>query len=226
MSIRVVKVKKKRPYKYFNHKKRKKAVVKGLICVINYIFGIFIIVGILYSFITGNTSVVNDSLISSGGTAIEMIIKMIPLLCLWLGVMKIAEKSGLLTRISSFFSKILHPLFPELKRGGEAISYIASNMVMNILGLGNAATPFGLKAFELLQKDNPKKDTATRSMITFLVINTASVTIIPTTVISFRMLNNSSNPTEIVGACLIATILSCLFGIIMDRIFFKLWGDR
>lgn len=194
--------------------------------MINYIFGIFIIVGILYSFITGNTSVVNDSLISSGGTAIEMIIKMIPLLCLWLGVMKIAEKSGLLTRISSFFSKILHPLFPELKRGGEAISYIASNMVMNMLGLGNAATPFGLKAFELLQKDNPKKDTATRSMITFLVINTASVTIIPTTVISFRMLNNSSNPTEIVGACLIATILSCLFGIIMDRIFFKLWGDR
>lgn len=226
MSIRVVKVKKKRHYKYFNHKKRKKAVVKGLICVINYIFGIFIIVGILYSFITGNTSVVNDSLISSGGTAIEMIIKMIPLLCLWLGVMKIAEKSGLLTRISSFFSKILHPLFPELKRGGEAISYIASNMVMNMLGLGNAATPFGLKAFELLQKDNPKKDTATRSMMTFLVINTASVTIIPTTVISFRMLNNSSNPTEIVGACLIATILSCLFGIIMDRIFFKLWGDR
>lgn len=194
--------------------------------MINYIFGIFIIVGILYSFITGNTSVVNDSLISSGGTAIEMIIKMIPLLCLWLGVMKIAEKSGLLTQISSFFSKILHPLFPELKRGGEAISYIASNMVMNMLGLGNAATPFGLKAFELLQKDNPKKDTATRSMITFLVINTASVTIIPTTVISFRMLNNSSNPTEIVGACLIATILSCLFGIIMDRIFFKLWGDR
>lgn len=194
--------------------------------MINYIFGIFIIVGILYSFITGNTSVVNDSLISSGGTAIEMIIKMIPLLCLWLGVMKIAEKSGLLIQISSFFSKILHPLFPELKRGGEAISYIASNMVMNMLGLGNAATPFGLKAFELLQKDNPKKDTATRSMITFLVINTASVTIIPTTVISFRMLNNSSNPTEIVGACLIATILSCLFGIIMDRIFFKLWGDR
>ena len=194
--------------------------------MINYIFGIFIIVGIIYSFITGNTSVINDSLISSGGVAIEMIIKMIPLLCLWLGVMKIAEKSGLLTKVSSFFSKILHPIFPELKRDGDAISYIASNIVMNMLGLGNAATPFGLKAFELLQKDNPKKDTATRSMITFLVINTASVTLIPTTVISFRMLNNSTNPTEIVGASLIVTILSCLFGILMDRIFYKLWWNR
>ena len=194
--------------------------------MINYIFGVFIIVGIVYGFIMGNSSVINDSLLSSGGVAIEMIIKMIPLLCLWLGVMKIAEKSGLLLKVSSFFSRILHPLFPELKKGGEAISYIASNIVMNMLGLGNAATPFGLKAFECMQKDNPKKDTATRSMTTFLVINTASVTIIPTTVISFRILNKSVNPTEIVGACLIATILSCLFGIVMDRVFYYLWRDR
>lgn len=191
--------------------------------MINYIFGIFVVVGVMYSFITGNSQVVNDSLLSSGSTAIEMIFKMIPLLCLWLGVMKIAEESGLLLKISGFFSKILHPLFPELPKGGEAISYVASNMVMNMLGLGNAATPFGLKAFECMQKDNPKKDTATRSMITFLVMNTASVTIIPTTVISFRMLNGSSNPTEIVGACLIATVLSCMFGILMDRLFYKLW---
>ena len=191
--------------------------------MINYIFGIFIIVGIVYSFFNGNGQVINDSLLSSGSVAIEMIIKMVPLLCLWLGVMKIAEKSGLLLRISSFFSKILHPLFPELKKNNKAISYIASNIVMNMLGLGNAATPFGLKAFECMQKDNPKKDTATRSMITFLVINTASVTIIPTTVISFRILNNSTNPTEIVGVCLITTILSCLFGLVVDRIFYTLW---
>lgn len=194
--------------------------------MINYIFGVFIIVGVVYSFLTGNSSAVNDSLISSGSVAIEMVLKMIPLLCLWLGVMKIASSSGLLLKISAFFSKIIHPLFPELKRGGEAISYIASNMVMNMLGLGNAATPFGLKAFECMQKDNPKKDTATRSMITFLVMNTASVTLIPTTVISFRVLNGSNNPTEIVGACLIATVLSCMFGILMDRIFYHIWKVR
>lgn len=194
--------------------------------MINYIFGIFIIVSVVYSVFTGNMQVINDSLLSSGSVAIEMILKMIPLLCLWLGVMKIAESSGLLSKLSVFFSKVLHPLFPELKKGGEAISYIASNMVMNMLGLGNAATPFGLKAFECIQKDNPNKDTATRSMITFLVMNTASVTIIPTTVISFRMLNNSKNPTEIVGACLIATVLSSLFGIVMDRLFCHLWRNK
>lgn len=194
--------------------------------MINYIFSIFIIIGILYSFFTDNIKAVNESLLSSGSIVIEMITKMIPLLCLWLGTMKIAEKSGLLQKTSKLFSKILKPLFPELKKDGTAISYIATNIVMNMLGLGNAATPFGLKAFESMQKDNQKKDTATRSMITFLVINTASVTIIPTTVISFRMLNKSNNPTEIVGACLITTILSCLFGIITDRIFYRLWREK
>ena len=97
---------------------------------------------------------------------------------------------------------------------------------MNILGLGNAATPFGLKAMNEMQKENPNKDTATRSMITFLVMNTASVTLIPTTVISFRAMNHSNNPTEIVGACIIATILSCSFGLIMDRIFYHIWRKR
>jgi spore maturation protein A len=191
--------------------------------MINYIFGFFIILGVLYSFLSGNIQAVNDSIISSGSTAIDMIIKMIPLLCLWLGVMKIAERSGLLLKISAFFSKILHPLFPELKKGGAAISYIASNMVMNMLGLGNAATPFGLKAFEFMQEENLQKDTATRSMITFLVMNTASVTLIPTTVISFRILNGSKNPTEIVFPCMVATILSCMMGLLLDRIFALLW---
>ena len=194
--------------------------------MINYIFGFFIIFGVIYSFLTGNVEVINNSLISSGTSAIEMSVKMIPLLCLWLGVMKVASKSGLLLKLSKIFSKVIHPLFPELKKEGEAISYIASNMVMNMLGLGNAATPFGLKAFECMQKENPKQDTATRSMITFLVINTASVTLIPTTVISFRVLNHSKNPTEIVGACLIATVLSCVCGIILDRIFYHIWRAK
>jgi len=191
--------------------------------MMNYIFGGFIIIGIVYSFITGNTSYINDSLITSGGNAIEMILKMIPLLCLWMGIMKIASSSGLLGVMSKKLSRIIKPLFPELDESSEAISYIASNIAMNMLGTGSGATPFGLKAFEELQKDNPKKDTATRSMITFLVINTASVTIIPTTVISLRTLNGSVNPTEIILASIIVTVLSCGFGIVMDRIFYHLW---
>lgn len=191
--------------------------------MITFIFGSFLIIGILYSFLVGNISIINYTLISSGEIAIDIAIKMIPLICLWLGIMKIAEDSGLLNKISKIMSKIIKPLFPELKSDGEAIAYLGSNIVMNMLGLGNAATPFGLKAFEHMQKENKEKDTATRSMITFMVMNTASVTLIPTTVISFRVLNNSKNPTEIVGACIIITILSCAIGLLLDRIFYHLW---
>lgn len=191
--------------------------------MINYIFGIFLVLGIIYSFLTGNIDIINDTLLSAGSNAIEIILKMIPLLCLWLGIMKIAEESGLITKVSGYLSKIIHPLFPELKKGSNSISYIATNIVMNMLGLGSGATPFGLKAMKSMQEENFKKDTASRSMITFLVINTASVTIIPTTVISFRMLARSKNPTEIVLACIITTVLSCFLGLVFDRIFCHIW---
>lgn len=194
--------------------------------MINYIFGIFIIIGIVYSFLTGNVDVLNNSLISSGEDAISMIFKMIPLLCLWLGVMKIAEASNLIDKISGFLSKIIHPLFPELKKNTPSISYIATNIAMNMLGLGSGATPFGLKAMESMQQENDKKDTASRSMITFLVINTASVTIIPTTVISMRILAGSTSPTIIVPASIITTILSCFLALIFDRIFYHIWSGK
>ena len=94
---------------------------------------------------------------------------------------------------------------------------------MNMLGLGNAATPFGLKAMKSMQELNKNKDVASRSMITFLVINTASVTIIPTTVISFRVINGATNPTDILLSSIITTILSCLIGLILDRLLYLLW---
>ena len=194
--------------------------------MINYIFGIFIMIGIVYSFLTGNVDVLNNSLISSGEDAISMIFKMIPLLCLWLGVMKIAEASNLIDKISGFLSKAIHPLFPELKKNTPSISYIATNIAMNMLGLGSGATPFGLKAMESMQQENDKKDTASRSMITFLVINTASVTIIPTTVISMRILAGSTIPTIIVPASIITTILSCFLALIFDRIFYHIWSGK
>lgn len=194
--------------------------------MINYIFGIFIIIGIVYSFLTGNVDVLNNSLISSGEDAISMIFKMIPLLCLWLGAMKIAEASNLIDKISGFLSKVINPLFPELKKNTPSISYIATNIAMNMLGLGSGATPFGLKAMESMQQENDKKDTASRSMITFLVINTASVTIIPTTVISMRILAGSTTPTIIVPASIITTILSCFLALIFDRIFYHIWSGK
>ncbi len=185
--------------------------------MINYIFFFFMIVGIIYGVLTGNIDKINSVLISDSKSSIDMIMNMIPLLCLWLGVMKIAEDSGLIKKVSLVMSRIIHPIFPELKCNGESISYISTNIIMNMLGLGSGATPFGLKAMKSMQEENVDKGVASRSMITFLVINTASVTIIPTTVISFRALNGSSNPTDIVLACIITTILSCMVGLLLDR---------
>ena len=115
-------------------------------------------------------------------------------------------------------SSILKYIFPEIPKGHVSLSYISSNIIANMFGLGNAATPFGLKAMKSLQELNKKKDTATRSMITFLVINTSGVTIIPTTIISLRMMYGSTNPTSIVFACILSTFLSTTFGLIIDRL--------
>ena len=187
--------------------------------MINYLFGMFFIIGIIYGFLTGNINSINDVFISGGKNSIDIVINMIPLLCLWLGIMKIANSSGLVLKMSSLMVKVIHPIFPELRKDSKAILYISTNIVMNMLGLGSAATPFGLKAMEELFCENNKSDVASRSMITFLVINTASVTIIPTTVISFRALNGAVRPADILLACFITTVLSCMIGLILDRIF-------
>lgn len=186
--------------------------------MLKYIFGFFIIIGILYSFINGVD--ISDVLLTSGKGSIDIIMSLIPLMCLWLGIMNIAIESGLLNKMTSFFKPILKVIFPDLKKEDKSLSLISSNIVMNMLGLGNAATPFGLKAMKELQNINKDKDTASRSMITLLVINTASVTIIPTTVISLRMLNKSNNPTDILLASIITTFLSCLFGLVIDGLFY------
>ena len=146
---------------------------------------------------------------------------MFPNIILWLGIMNIASKSGLLKKISIKIAPLLHFLFPELDKNDETFGYIASNIVANFFGLGNAATPFGIKAMESLQEKNPNKVEATRSMITFLVINTSGLTAIPTTIIALRMFHESNNPTEIVLACFLATSFSTICALIIDRIFAK-----
>ena len=185
--------------------------------MINIIWGFFIIVGILYSLITGNMSVINNEILECTKTSLDLVVQIFPVMALWLGIMKIAETSGLLNKLSSMLSPYLGKLFPELPKNHESISLIASNIISNMAGLGSAATPFGLKAMKSLQELNDKKDTATRSMITFLVLNTSGVTIIPTTIISMRLLYGSINPTEIVLPCIIATIFSTTFGLLFDR---------
>ena len=193
--------------------------------MINYLWGIFIILGIIVGIIKGDSNLTNN-LLTSGIKGIEMIISLIPLMCLWLGIMKIADSSGLLNIISNKLSKIIRIIFPEIPKGDPAIAYISSNIVMNMLGLGNAATPFGIKAMTRLKELNNNSDVASRSMITFLVINTSSVTIIPATVISLRIASGSNNPTEIMTACIITTFLSSFIGLLIDRLFYLLWRKK
>lgn len=186
--------------------------------MINKIWGFFIIVGSAFCLLTGKIDLLNEEILGSAKSGLDMIVKIFPVMALWLGIMNIAKVSGLLQKFSKFLSPILGKLFPEIPKNHESLSLIASNVVANMFGLGNAATPFGLKAMKSLQDINQKKDTASRSMITFLVLNTSGVTIIPTTIISLRMMHGSANPTEVVSACILATMLSTISGLIMDRI--------
>ena len=188
--------------------------------MINKIWGFFIIIGIMFSIINGNLEQINIEILNSAKVALDMVVKILPVMALWLGIMNIASKSGLLEKFSRLLSPILTKIFPEIPKNHESFGYISSNIVANMFGLGNAATPFGLKAMKSLQEINLKKDEATRSMITVLVINTCGLTIIPTTVISLRMMYGSSNPTFIVLPCIIVTFSSLILGLIIDRILF------
>ena len=185
--------------------------------MINYIWSSFILIGILFCIFNGNVEVVNSEILNSTKTAFDMIIQIFPVMALWLGIMNIAKVSGLLDRMTVMIEPFLRKLFPDIPSGHDSLSFIASNMIVNFFGLGNAATPFGLKAMKSLQELNDKKDVASRSMITFLVFNTSGLTLIPTTIISMRMLYGSNNPTEIVLPCILATFFSTAAGLIIDR---------
>ena len=187
--------------------------------MINYIFGLFLIIGIIYSLITGNYNIGNE-LLNASRSSIDLILSIIPIMCLWLGIMNIAKKSGLLDILAKKLTPVLKLIFPEIPDNSPCFSYIGTNIIMNMLGLGNAATPFGLKAIKEMQSFNNEKDSASRSMITFLVMNTASVTIMPTTIISLRMLYGSINPESIIPYIIITSSLSCLVGLILDRLFY------
>ena len=190
--------------------------------MVNKIWVFFIIIGIIFCLFTDNVDVINNEILNSCKTALDMTFKIFPVMALWLGIAKIAEVSGLLKKLSLKLSGILKFIFPEIPKGHQSLSYISSNIIANMFGLGNAATPFGLKAMQSLQELNTKKDTASRSMITFLVLNTSGVTIIPTTIISLRMMYGSVDPTGIVFPCIIITFTSTFIGLIIDRILARL----
>lgn len=170
--------------------------------------------------VNGTMEEINKAIFTGAKEAVTLCIGLISVLVFWLGMMRIAQESGLLDGLSKLFRPVVKRLFPEVPPEHPAMGYILSNMIANMFGLGNAATPLGIKAMEELQKLNGGKNTASRSMVTFLAINTASITLIPTTVIAIRLTYHSASPTEIVIPTLIATILSAGGAVLIDRYYF------
>lgn len=186
--------------------------------MINYIWYGLLLIGISFSIILKKD--VSGLLLSSIDEGIKMVLEMAPILIFWMGLTNIALKSGLLDKFAKLIKPLLKKLFPNVKND-NALNYIASNVCCNAIGLGSAATPFGLKAMNELQKENKNKDTASDAMITFLVLNTSGVTIIPTTVIALRMASGSANPTEIVITSILATTLASIGGLFIDYLIRK-----
>ena len=154
--------------------------------MVNIIWALFIIIGIIYSLISGNFNVINNEILVSGKSALDLLLGMLPLLVIWMGLMKVAEEAGIISSISKMMSPILKKIFPSVPNNDPSLGFIASNIAANMAGLGSAATPFGLKAMESLQKLNKDKKVASEAMITFLVLNTSGVTIVPTTITFFN----------------------------------------
>ena len=188
--------------------------------MVNYIWVGMMVIGFVVAAINGSMDKVNAAIFTSAKEAVTLSFAMISILVFWLGIMKIAEKGGLLEVLAYLFRPIVKWLFPDIPKDHPAQGYILSNMAANLLGLGNAATPMGIKAMEQLKILNGGKNEASRSMITLLAINTSSITLIPTTIIAIRMSYNSQSPTDIVAPTLLATAVATVGAILIDRYYY------
>ena len=189
--------------------------------MLNKLWPIFIIISFVYGIFSGNVQNINNGIFESAADAVNLCITFFGTICLWNGIMQIAIKTSIVEKLSTLLRPIIKFLFPEVKKDNEVYNEISMNMIANFLGLGNAATPLGLKAMKSLQKDNPNKDTLSDSMAMFIIINTASMQLIPTTVIAIRSSLNSTNPAKIMLPVWIATICAAITGVIVAKILMK-----
>ena len=197
--------------------------------VLNYIWIAFFLIAFAVALVRlvflGDTQVfpeIINSTFSSSKTAFEISLGLTGVLSLWLGIMKIGEKGGVIALFSKLLSPLFCKLFPEIPKGHPVTGSIFMNLAANMLGLDNAATPLGLKAMEGLQELNPKKDTATNPMIMFLVLNTSGLTLIPISIMVYRAQLGAAQPTDIFVPILLATFFSTLAGIITVSIYQKI----
>lgn len=183
-----------------------------------YIWVFLIVVSIVTAIFTGKLQEVTQAIIDNAKLAVEISIALIGVMAFWLGLVKLAEKSGIIAIIAKLVQPITNFLFPEIPKGHSALGNITMNISANALGVTNAATPIGIKAMQEMQTLNKQKDTASNSMATFLAINTAGFQLIPASVIAVLVATGSTNPTEIVGPTILVTLFGTIIAVITVKI--------
>lgn len=194
--------------------------------MVNLIWVAMFVIGFVFAALNGNMEAVNKAIFDGAAEGVTVSLGLISVVVFWLGLMRVAQDAGLLKALAKGLRPFVRRLFPEVPADHPAMGYILSNIVANIFGLGNAATPMGIKAMEQLKALNDGKDSASRSMITLLALNTSGLTLIPTTIIAIRMKYDSAAPTEIVGTTIAATACSTAAAIIIDRFFYHRRQNR
>lgn len=194
--------------------------------MLNSFWPICIIISIGFAIVTGNIDKINNSVFESAETAVNLSITLLGTMTLWSGIMEIAVNTSIIAKIEKMLKPIMSLLFPKMRNSDNEYKEICMNIIANLLGLGNAATPLGLKAMQSMQEKNNNKNRLTDEMVMLIVINTASLQIIPTTVIAIRSSLGSSEPTKIIVPVWIATICAAITAIVITKIFIKLEKKR
>lgn len=189
--------------------------------MLNILWPVFIILSFIYAIITGKVSDVNNGIFEALESAVELSITFLGTISLWNGIMEIAKNTTLINKLTNMLRPIIRRLFPELKNNEKANQEISINMIANILGLGNAATPLGIKAMKTMQEENIRKDELSNSMMMFILLNTASLQLIPTNVIAIRTSLGSQNPTSIIIPVWISSIVAAVIGVLFVKILIK-----
>ncbi len=190
--------------------------------MLNIIWPLFIVISFIYAFFSGNIEQVSNGIFESLTDVVNLSLTFLGTMCLWNGIMEIAKKTTLIKKLTSLLKPLIKFLFPELTKNEKAKEEISMNIIANVLGLGNAATPLGLKAMKTMQKENKDKTTLSNSMAMFILINTASIQLIPTNVIAIRNSLNSTAPTQIIFPVWIATIIAAISSIMAAKVFIKM----
>lgn len=186
--------------------------------MMNYVWPVMILFSLIAGVITGNVGALSNAVIQGGQNAVELLLRLVAMLCLWAGIMEIAQRAGITAAISKMMKPLMRLIFPKLKNESYALEAISMNVTANVLGLGNAATPLGLEAMRRLQLLNSDTETASNEMIVFVVMNTAAMHVIPTTVATLRGQYGSNSPMEIMPASILTSFCALTIAVIIAKI--------